>query len=71
MLETVREKPLELSSLTLSPAIATIVFCVTCIAGYRYRRVWKAEGPRFHYWVFGTVAAAGLLALGFIPIDVP
>ncbi|WP_341366222.1 hypothetical protein [Yoonia sp. BS5-3] len=59
------------SSITLSPVLATLIFCVTCIAGFRYRRVWKTEGPRYQYWVFGITAAAGLLVLGFIPIAVP
>ena len=59
------------ADLTFSPAVATVIFCITCLAGYRYRRVWKAEGPRYQYWLFGLIAAAGLLSLGFIPIDVP
>ncbi|MEM9583980.1 MAG: hypothetical protein AAGA08_12765 [Pseudomonadota bacterium] len=60
-----------LSDLSLSPALATAIFCVTCLAGYRYRRVWKSEGPRHQYWLFGLIAAIGLLTLGFIPIEVP
>ena len=59
------------NDLTLTPAIATLIFCVACLAGYRYRSVWKAEGPTYQYWVFGLIAAAGLLALGFIPIEIP
>lgn len=59
---------MELGSLTMSPALATLIFFLTCVAGYRYRRVWKAEGPRIQYWIFGLMAATGLLALGFIPI---
>ncbi|KMW56214.1 hypothetical protein AIOL_001166 [Candidatus Rhodobacter oscarellae] len=62
---------MDFGSLSLSPAVATILFCVTCLAGYRYRQVWKAEGPRYQYWIFGGIAAAGLLALGFIPLDLP
>lgn len=57
------------SDLTLSPMIAVALFCVTCLAGHRYRHVWKAEGPRYQYWLFGLIAAAGLLILGFVPID--
>jgi len=54
---------------TLTPTIATTVFVLTCICGYQYRRVWKAEGPTYQYWVFGVLAAAGLLLLGFVPIE--
>ena len=54
--------------LMLSPAFATILFCVTCLAGYQYRRVWKAEGPTYQYWLFGMVAAldAGIAEIGRI-----
>ncbi len=62
---------MDLGSLTLSPALATLIFCLTCLAGYRYRRVWKTEGPRVQYWIFGLLAATGLLTLGFIPIELP
>ena len=62
---------MDLGSLTLSPALATLIFCLTCLAGYRYRRVWKTEGPRVQYWIFGLLAATGLLVLGFIPIELP
>lgn len=58
-------------SLVLTPALATLIFCVTCLAGHRYRRVWKSDGPRHQYWIYGMIAAAGLLALGFIPISGP
>ncbi|MEM9344236.1 MAG: hypothetical protein AAGA87_14430 [Pseudomonadota bacterium] len=54
--------------LALTPLSATLIFFVTCLAGYQYRRVWKTEGPTYQYWLFGTVAGAGLIALGFIPI---
>ncbi|MEM8978124.1 MAG: hypothetical protein AAGD04_01445 [Pseudomonadota bacterium] len=60
-----------MSGFTLSPAIATILFAIACMAGYRYRRVWKMEGPRYQYWIFGLIAAAGLLLLAFVPIEVP
>jgi hypothetical protein len=59
---------MDFSALSLSPASATIIFCLTCLAGYRYRHTWKIEGPRLHYWIYGGIAASGLLALGFIPI---
>ena len=59
------------SAVTLTPALATLIFVLTCLSGYQYRRVWKAEGPRLHYWIFGAGAAAGLLILGFIPLETP
>lgn len=65
-----REAGQILSDITLTPLLATLVFCAACIAGYRYRRVWKQEGPRGAYWLYGLIAAAGLLVLGFVPIEV-
>lgn len=59
------------AELTLSPALATLIFCITCLAGHRYRHVWKSDGPTYQYWLFGLIAGCGLLALGFIPIDLP
>ena len=52
----------------LTPTIATVLFVVGCLAGYRYRRVWKAEGPRWQLWLFGLTAAASFLILGFVPL---
>lgn len=52
----------------LTPVTATLLFVVACLAGYRYRSVWKAEGPRWQLWVFGLVAAVALLVLGFLPM---
>jgi len=57
-----------LSDLTLTPAGATVLFVIACLAGYRYRTVWKMEGPRSHLWLFGLVAAGCLLVLGFVPL---
>ncbi|MFV0473602.1 MAG: hypothetical protein ACK5MQ_05270 [Pikeienuella sp.] len=57
--------------LTLTPASATILFIIGCLAGYRYRHVWKAEGPRWQLWLFGLVAAGALLILGFAPLAIP
>ena len=57
-----------MSDLTLTPAVATIIFVLACLCGYRYRRVWKAEGPRWQLWLFGAGAALGLLVLGFVPL---
>ncbi len=54
--------------LTLSPASATVLFVIACLAGYRYRSVWKAEGPRWQLWLFGLIAAVILLVLGLTPL---
>jgi len=62
---------MDIGDLTLSPLAATAIFCATCLAGHRYRRVWKAEGPIYQYWLFGLIAACGLLILGFVPIRIP
>ena len=58
-----------LTSMTLTPLIATLLFVLAVIAGYRYRRVWKTAGPAWQAWLFGSVAALCLLALGFLPLD--
>lgn len=55
----------------LTPTLATVIFVLGCLAGYRYRRVWKAEGPRWQLWLFGVIAAGALLILGFVPMAVP
>ena len=60
-----------MQEIALSPLAATVIFCAACLAGYQYRRVWKAEGPRYQYWIFGSLAAAGLLILGFVPVQIP
>ena len=57
-----------MSQLALSSPLATVIFVLACVCGYQYRRVWKAEGPRYLLWIYGVLAAAGLLILGFIPL---
>lgn len=54
--------------LTLSPLAATSLFVIAALAGINYRRIWKADGPHWQLWLFGGVAAACLLTLGFVPI---
>lgn len=54
--------------MTLTPLLATLIFFVAVIAGYRYRRTWKAEGPRGALWLWGSLAAAGLLVLALVPL---
>ena len=60
---------MSLGDLTLTPTTATILFVVAVLAGYRYRRVWKAEGPRWQLWIFGAIAAGCLAVLGFTPLE--
>jgi 4-amino-4-deoxy-L-arabinose transferase-like glycosyltransferase len=54
--------------ITMTPMIATVIFVLACLCGVQYRRVWKAEGPRLQLWIFGILAGAGLLILGFVPM---
>ena len=57
------------SQITLTPLIATILIFLAVLAGNRYRRIWKAEGPRWQLWLFGLIAAAALLTLAFVPMQ--
>ncbi len=56
--------------LSLSPLAATVIFAAGCVMGANYRRVWKAEGPRWQLWLFGGGAAAALLSLAFLPLNI-
>lgn len=56
--------------LVLSPMLATVIFSIACLCGHRYRKVWKADGPHWQLWMFGVLAALGLLVLGFVPLQV-
>lgn len=58
------------AEIVLTPSLATVLFVIAVIAGYRYRAVWKAEGPAWQAWLFGSVAAICLLVLGFVPLQV-
>lgn len=58
-----------LSDLSLTPVTATALFVLAVLAGYRYRRAWKSEGPAWRLWLFGSIAATCLLALGFFPLQ--
>ncbi|WP_420548063.1 hypothetical protein [Curvivirga sp.] len=55
-------------TVTLTSLSATIIFVIACLAGFQYRRVWKAEGPKWQLWLFGLIAAACLLIVGFMPV---
>ena len=57
-----------MSELTLTPAIALGIFVLSCLTGHRYRRVWKAAGPRWQLWLYGVLTAMGLCILGFVPM---
>ncbi len=59
-----------MGELTLTPAVATVLFVVAVVAGHRYRRTWKADGPRWQLWVYGCIAAGCLLTVGFLPLKV-
>ncbi|MEM6340429.1 MAG: hypothetical protein AAF729_04730 [Pseudomonadota bacterium] len=59
---------MDFGGLYLTPASATFIFVVAVLAGYRYRRVWKAEGPAWQLWLSGLTAALCLLVLGFLPL---
>ncbi len=54
--------------ITLSPLAATAIFVVAVVAGYQYRRIWKAEGPRWQLWIAGLIAAICLLTVAFLPV---
>ncbi|MEO0484755.1 MAG: hypothetical protein AAF092_02450 [Pseudomonadota bacterium] len=58
-----------MNDMTLSPLVATMIFVTACLAGMRYRSVWKAEGPRWQLWVYGVTAAVCLLTVGFLPVE--
>lgn len=58
-----------MANVTLTPLLATTIFVLACLCGYQYRRVWKQEGPRWQLWFFGVLTAAGLIVLGFVPLD--
>ncbi|MEX0284798.1 MAG: hypothetical protein AB3N23_09320 [Paracoccaceae bacterium] len=46
-----------------------MVFVMACLAGHRYRRVWKAEGPRWQLWLYGLLTASGLILLALVPLN--
>lgn len=48
--------------------MATVLFVLACVAGYQYRRVWSAEGPRWQLWIYGAVAALCLATVAFLPV---
>lgn len=58
------------TALFLTPLAAVTIFVASCLAGYQFRRVWKAEGPLRLLWLWGVLAAVGLLTLGFVPVRV-
>ena len=59
---------LGLDGLVLTPTTAVAALVAGVLAGYRYRHVWRTEGPAWQAWLYGTIAAACLLALSFLPL---
>lgn len=55
--------------MTLSPLLATILFVLACYSGFKYRRVWVQEGPRWQLWVYGVLAGTCLALVAFIPLE--
>ena len=58
-----------MADLVLTPVSATFLFVLACLAGHRYRRIWKSEGPHWQLWFFGVIAGSCLMVLGFLPLD--
>ncbi len=76
MIHSLNPKPIQVvqiffQDISLTPGVALVLFVIACLSGYGYRRVWKAGGPRWQLWIYGLVAAATLLTLGFVPMAVP
>lgn len=55
--------------LMLTSFWATVIFVLACLCGYQYRRIWKAEGPRWQLWLYGLLAAGALAVLAFVPLS--
>ncbi|MEM7663743.1 MAG: hypothetical protein AAF292_15990 [Pseudomonadota bacterium] len=56
------------ANIQLSPMVATILFVIAVVAGYRYRANWKSEGPAWKAWLFGSIACVCLLTVGLVPL---
>ncbi|MEM8984666.1 MAG: hypothetical protein AAGC71_16760 [Pseudomonadota bacterium] len=59
-----------LADITLPSSASLALFVIAVIAGHQYRRVWKENGSRRQAWVFGLIAATGLIAAALIPMRV-
>jgi hypothetical protein len=46
-----------------------VLFVVAVLAGVNYRRAWKTDAARWRLWLFGGIAGACLLTLGFLPLE--
>lgn len=57
-------------NLNLTPAIGTLIVVIAVVCGHRFRRAWKEQAPGWQRraWIFGLLAAAGLLTLAFVPL---
>ncbi|MEM0936280.1 MAG: hypothetical protein AAF865_17615 [Pseudomonadota bacterium] len=57
-----------MGDIVLTPTSATLIFVLAVFAGYRYRKAWKAEGPRWELWLWGIAAACCLAIVSFVPM---
>lgn len=57
-------------SLHLTPLSGTIIVVVAVVCGHRFRLAWKNQVPGWQRkaWLFGLLAASGLLVLAFVPL---
>ncbi|MEM6620220.1 MAG: hypothetical protein AAF631_13105 [Pseudomonadota bacterium] len=58
-----------MADFSLTPMVATTLFVAAILAGNAYRRVWKAEGPRWQLWFYGLIAGGCLIIVGMVPLD--
>ena len=56
--------------LYLTPLSGTIIVVIAVVCGHRFRLAWKNQKPGWHgkAWLFGSLAASGLLVLAFVPL---
>ncbi len=59
-----------LGELHLTPVSGVLLVLIAVVCGHRFRRAWKEQTPgwRRRAWIYGVVAALGLLALAFVPL---
>lgn len=59
-----------LDALYLTPLTGSLLVILVVVCGHLYRQNWKKQphDHRLRAWLYGVPAAAGLLALAFIPL---